>query len=82
MHGGLGEVTYQQLKSGEIEVKGKKVPTSGISSYKNARVIADDLKEQIKKGKFLLTEKVADLPSAEQAPNFKPLNERPFKRGK
>ena len=78
----LGEVTYQQLKSGEIEVKGKKVPTSGISSYKNARVIADDLKEQIKKGKFLLTEKVADLPSAEQAPNFKPLNERPFKRGK
>ncbi|MDD5382642.1 MAG: homocysteine biosynthesis protein, partial [Candidatus Margulisbacteria bacterium] len=58
----LGEVNYAQLKSGEIEVKGKKVPTSGISSYKNARVIAEELKQKIKQGEFLLTEKVADLP--------------------
>lgn len=78
----LGEVNYKQLKSGEIEVKGKKVPTAGISSYKNAQVIAEDLKEQIKKGKFLLTEKVADLPSGEGAPKFRPLNERPVKEEK
>ena len=75
----LGEVNYAQLRSGEIEVKGKKVPTSGISSYKNARVIAEDLKQQIKKGEFLLTEKVADLPAGENAPKFKPLNERPVR---
>jgi L-aspartate semialdehyde sulfurtransferase len=74
----LGEVNYAQLKSGEIEVKGKKVPTSGISSYKNALIIANELKEQIKKGEFLLTEKVADLPT-DKAPPFKPLNERPVK---
>jgi uncharacterized protein (DUF39 family) len=78
----LGEVNYAQLKSGEIEVKGKKVITAGISSYKNALAIAGDLKEQIKKGRFLLTEKVADLPAAEKAPPFRPLNERPVKEGK
>ena len=78
----LGEVNYAQLKSGEIEVKGKKVPTAGISSYKNALTIANDLKEQIKKGEFLLTEKVAGLPTGEQAPPFKPLNERPVKEEK
>jgi uncharacterized protein (DUF39 family) len=78
----LGEVNYAQLKSGEIEIKGQKVPTAGISSYKNARVIADELKQQIKKGAFLLTEKVADLPAGEAAPKFKPLNERPVKEEK
>ena len=78
----LGEVNYAQLKSGEIEVSGKKVPTAGISSYKNAQVIANDLKEQIKAGKFTLTEKVADLPSGEEAPKFRPFNERPVKEEK
>lgn len=73
----LGEVNYAQLKSGEIEVNGKKIPTSGISSYRSALTIASELKEQIKQGKFLLTEKVADLPVGETAPKFKPLNERP-----
>jgi uncharacterized protein (DUF39 family) len=75
----LGEVDYKQLKSGEIEVKGKKVPTSGISSYKRAIEIAEDLKNKIKKGEFLLTEKVADLPSGDSAPKFKPFKERPVK---
>jgi uncharacterized protein (DUF39 family) len=75
----LGEVDYKTIKSGEIEVKGKKVPTSGISSYKRALEIANDLKDRIKKGKFLLTEKVADLPVGDSAPKFKPLKERPVK---
>ena len=78
----LGEVNYAQLKSGEIEVNGRKVPTSGISSYKKALVIANDLKEQIQKGKFLLTEKVAALPGVDDAPKFKPFNERPVKEEK
>lgn len=78
----LGEVNYAQLKSGEIEVKGKKVKTAGISSYKRALEIAEDLKQKIKKGEFLLTEKVADLPSADKAPAFRPLNERPVKEEK
>jgi uncharacterized protein (DUF39 family) len=76
----LGEVNYAQLKSGEIEVKGKKVPAAGISSYYRAIEIANDLKDQIKKGKFLLTEKVADLPGLESGVTFKPLKERPVKK--
>jgi uncharacterized protein (DUF39 family) len=78
----LGEVNYAQLKSGEIEVKGKKVATSGISSYKRAIEIAEDLKEKIKKGEFLLTEKVADLQAGESAPKFRPLKERHVKEDK
>lgn len=77
----LGEVNYKQVKSGAIEVKGKKVPTSGISSYKRALEIANALKEQIKKGEFLLTEKVQALPVGDSAPKFKPLKERPVKGG-
>jgi uncharacterized protein (DUF39 family) len=75
----LGEVNYAQLKSGEIDVKGKKVKTAGISSYKSALIIANDLKDKIKKGDFLLTEKVADLPVGDSAPKFGPLKERPVK---
>ncbi|OGC22210.1 hypothetical protein A2291_01285 [candidate division WOR-1 bacterium RIFOXYB2_FULL_42_35] len=78
----LGEVNYKQLKSGSIEVKGKKVPTSGLSSYKGALEIATDLKEKIEKGEFLLTQKVADLPCGDKAPKFGPLKERPVKEGK
>jgi len=78
----LGEVNYAQLKSGEIEVKGKKVKTSGISSYNNALVIANDLREKISKGEFFLTEKVADLPAGPSASQFKPLKERPAKEEK
>jgi len=75
----VGEVNYAQLKSGEIDIKGKKVPTSGISSYSKALEIANILKGWIKKGEFTLTEPVAPLPSAESGYKCKPLNERPIK---
>jgi uncharacterized protein (DUF39 family) len=57
----LGEVNYAQLRSGRIKIKGKDVPTAGLSSYARAREIATTLKGWIKKGKFLLTEPVAAL---------------------
>ena len=80
--GSLDEVTYAQLKSGEITVKGKKVPTGGISSYSRARKIAQLLKERIKAKKFYLTEPVALLPSVGSGISFKLLNERPVKHKK
>jgi uncharacterized protein (DUF39 family) len=58
----LGEVSYAQLKSGEILVQGKQVPTASLSSYSRAVEIATILKEWILSGKFLLTEPVAPLP--------------------
>ncbi len=75
--GSLGEVNYAELKSGRITVKGKEVPTGALSSYSRATEIAQELKSWIKKGDFLLTEKVASLPGAESGYAFKPLKERP-----
>ena len=78
----LGEVTYAELKTGTITVQGKKVPTGGISSYKRAREIAAELKAWIQGGKFLLSDAVAPLPSADSDAKCKLLNERPFKKKK
>ena len=75
----LGEVNYAQLKSGKIKIKGKDVPTSGLSSYKRAKEIASHLKDLIKRGKFLLTEPVARIPGSEQNIRLKTLKERPIK---
>jgi uncharacterized protein (DUF39 family) len=75
--GSLGEVNYAQLKSGKIIVKGKEVPTGNLSSYPKAVKIAQELKAWIKKGDFLLTEPVANLPGLESGYTFKPLKESP-----
>jgi uncharacterized protein (DUF39 family) len=72
----LGEVSYAQLKTGKIEVKGKKVPTSSLSSYPVAVEIAETLKSWIKKGTFTLTEPVASLPGVESGIAVKNLEER------
>ena len=58
-----GRVTYAQLKSGSIRVKGKEVPTVPLSSVVRAREIAEILKRKISKGSFLLGEPQFTLPS-------------------
>jgi uncharacterized protein (DUF39 family) len=72
----LGEVSYAQLKTGHIEVKGKKVPTASLSSYPKAVTIAQTLKKWIQKGGFTLTEAVAPLAGVESGVAFKNLEER------
>ena len=57
-----GEVTYAQLKSGVIEVNGRRVPTAPLSSVVRAREIAETLKAWIADGRFLLTNPVQPLP--------------------
>jgi len=74
----LGEVSYAELKSGSITVKGRKVPTASLSSHSKAREIAGMLKQWISKGTFLLSEPVAPLPGPDSGYAFKPLNERPI----
>lgn len=74
----LGEVSYAELKGGEIKVQDKEVPTSSLSSYSKALEIANILKDWIKRGDFLLTEPVAPLPGVESGIVFKPLEERPI----
>ncbi|OGO30099.1 MAG: hypothetical protein A2Z29_07255 [Chloroflexi bacterium RBG_16_56_11] len=72
----LGEVSYAQLKNGRIEVNGKQVPTSSLSSYPRAVEIARTLQGWIKKGDFTLTEAVAPLPGVESGITLKSLEER------
>jgi len=76
--GVLGEVSYEQLKSGKIVVQDKEVPTASLSSYSKAVEIAEILKDWIKQGQFLLTEPVASLPGPESGLTFKLLKERPI----
>jgi uncharacterized protein (DUF39 family)/NAD-dependent dihydropyrimidine dehydrogenase PreA subunit len=57
----LGKVSYEELKSGMIEVHGKDVKTSSISSLKVARKIANHLRDLILNKKFFLTESVESL---------------------
>ncbi len=75
----LGEVNYAQLKSGKILIHDKEVPTGSISSYSKALEIANNLKESIEKGEFLLTEAVEQIPGPDSGYLFKPFNERPIK---
>ncbi len=72
----LGMVSYAQLKSGKIEVQGKEIPSSPLSSYVKAKEIAETLKQWIKKGEFLLGEPVQTLPSAESGITIKGLQEK------
>ena len=74
----LAEVSYAELKSGRIRIKGRDVPTGSLSSYPKAVEIASILKSWIEKGEFLLTEPVAPLPGVESGIAFKPLKERPI----
>jgi len=59
----LGEVSYGDLRTGEIVLNGKKISTAPLSSYYKAREIAVILKEWIEQGDFLLGEPQHLLPS-------------------
>jgi uncharacterized protein (DUF39 family) len=59
----LRRVDYAELRSGSIEINGKKVATAPLSSYKVARQIAGILKSWIEAGKFLLSVPVEPLPT-------------------
>jgi len=59
----LKYVSYAELRSGHIELEGKRVPTSPLSSYYKAREIAQILKEMIKKGEFEISKPAQLLPA-------------------
>lgn len=67
-------LNYEQLRSGYVEIRGKKVPTAPLSSLKFAREIASELKRQIQAGEFILTAPVERLRNDGQ--RLKKLEER------
>jgi len=74
----ITEVSYAELRSGSIKVKGKEVPTASFSSYPMAVEIAGILKEWITSGRFTLTEPVELLPGVESGVTLKPFKGRPL----
>ena len=58
----IATVCYEELRSGTVEIRGKRVPTSSLSSLRMAREIASLLKRSIACGEFLLQEPIASLP--------------------
>ena len=72
----ITEVSYAELKTGFVNISGKKVPTASLSSYFKALEISNELKGWIQKGAFEMTEPVSPLPGAESGIKFKQLEER------
>ena len=69
----LMQTNYKQMKSGKVEVNGKILKVSSMSSLYKARKIADLLKERIQKGEFLLYKPVRQLSSTT---TFNPIPEK------
>ncbi|WP_321413221.1 homocysteine biosynthesis protein [uncultured Desulfobacter sp.] len=59
----VGRVSYADLRSGEVELDGKTVATGSMSSYSKALKISELLKEEIKRGDFLLSKPFQKLPA-------------------
>lgn len=58
----LGQVSYEQLRSGHIQLNGKTVEVGSLSSYYKALEIANLLADDIRRGDFHLTQPIAALP--------------------
>ncbi|MDF1557460.1 MAG: homocysteine biosynthesis protein [ANME-2 cluster archaeon] len=69
----LRQVNYEELKSGMIDINGKEVTTSPMSSFHDARAIAEELKDWIKRGEFYPTLPVENLPNSGVV--FKPMKQ-------
>ena len=60
----LAHVSYAELRSGAIEVRGRRIPTASLSSIVKARAIAKELKVWLDEGRFFLGKPVEPLPGA------------------
>ena len=58
----LGHLDYEQLKSGEVTLRGRKVEVGSMSSYPKALEIAHLLADEIRRGDFLLSRPLRPLP--------------------
>jgi L-aspartate semialdehyde sulfurtransferase len=72
----LCHVSYGQLRSGWIEVAGRRVRTAPLSSLAGARKVAAALRGMILSGRLSPTEPVERLPGAESGIRLRPLRIR------
>lgn len=59
----IRHVNYEELRSGEVDIDGRKVETAPLTSYSLSLEVAQTLKQWIEAGEFLLTEPVESIPS-------------------
>ncbi|MFW5747626.1 MAG: homocysteine biosynthesis protein, partial [bacterium] len=59
----LARISYEDLKSGEVIIEGRRVEVGSLSSYSRSREIAAILKEEIEGGEFLVSPPLAPLPA-------------------
>jgi len=59
----LAHISYEDLKSGEVTIEGRRVEVGSLSSYSRSREIAAILKEEIEGGEFLVSPPLAPLPA-------------------
>ena len=74
----LKEVTYEELFSGKVELDGKIVRSSPLSSMKVSEKIMDELKQWIADKKFFLTAPLEPLPKDTGVKFMKPRQDMPF----
>ncbi|WP_174589840.1 homocysteine biosynthesis protein [Methanocella conradii] len=74
----LRKVTYEELKSGMIDLNGKEVKASSLSSFYKARQVAAELKSWIKSGKFFLSSPVERIPVEGSTKPMKQTQEMPL----
>lgn len=75
-HGALGRVSYRELRSGWVEIGGKKVKAAPLSSLAKAREIAGELKRRVQSGAFPLLPPTMALPGRGK-PRTLALRDRP-----
>jgi len=73
----LCRVSYEDLRRGEVTVLGRKVEVGSLSSYEMALEAASLLRDEIRRGEFLLSRPSSPLPRSQ---SLKPLEIRDRKR--
>jgi len=66
-------LNYEELRKGEVTINKKIVAVSSLSSYAMALEIAENLKDEVKQGNFILTKPIKRLPLEQ---GFQPLRIR------
>jgi uncharacterized protein (DUF39 family) len=58
----ISHVSYEQLRTGQIEIEGSQVAVGSLSSYPKALEIANLLADEVRRGDFRLAEPIEYLP--------------------
>jgi uncharacterized protein (DUF39 family) len=58
----IGFVNYEELISGKVELQDRKIPARTMTDIRASANITEILQDWVRKGKFLLTESVKNLP--------------------